>query len=362
MAVMPGKSGEPRRGLGAPAALLIAVGLAVPGGVPSRTGDAPVVTLRLADGGQLTGRVVAMDAAEVHILGPAGVPIGVARAGAGVLVVRAVDAPGPSEPALDVVSRVTGDRLYGRIVDADGSGLRLDLSRAGRPLRIAWAEVARVEFRREAAAAGPLSGDWARVEFQHEDGSDPAGPDRLEGVVRSRGRDALELDVPHLGRLSVPIERVRHVEELGPARRLLVDPHSHHLGDRDVADLDPVEAEGDELERVFVLGEVPVGDAALVVDVVQLVGMEAPVPLAASVRAGELRTTLRLNGVALPDLNTALERGGDSWTRIRVPIPDGVLRVGENRLWVGQTGTSEDPGQRDNFGLRNLAIEWSEAR
>jgi hypothetical protein len=317
----------------------------------------PLGMVELAGGGRLTGWLEGLDETSVWVRLPEGGSIGVDRAVVGKLILEDREVIGPGDTQRDVVARRSGDRLYGRIVGGDRNGLRMAWE-GGSALELRWEELAWVELRRGEARAVAVEGRWVRAEFEPFEEIPGRGPDRVEGVLRAADRGEVVIDVPYLGRLTVARSRLRQLEELGSVRRLVVDPHAHHLGDRDVPDLDPVAAESDWLERRFELDAVPTGPAWLTADVVQLVGMEAPMPLAALVRQGQLRTAVWLNGVRLADLNTALKRGGDQWQRIRLSIPEGVLRTEGNRLRLEQQGTRDEPARRDNFGIRNLALEW----
>jgi hypothetical protein len=275
-------------------------------------------------------------------------------------IARRAEPSGPleAEPDLDEMRLVEGDQLFGRILGADAEAARLAPELEAEPLVLPWSRVAGLYFRRDPQPAKPVEGLIARVAWRAGPGRDLRAPDELEGAVLGLANDGLLLDAPYLGRVAIPKDRLLRLTVLGRARRWVLDPTPHHLGDRYDADLDPPQPDGDTYALEFTLDAPPAGPARLALDVVDLIGVEGTPPYSELVRRGELLTRVFLNDRPLADLNTFVNTGNETPERVRVPIPEGVLRAGRNRVRIEQTGTRDEPHRRDNFGLLGVALEW----
>ena len=102
--------------------------------------------------------------------------------------------------------------------------------------------------------------------------------------------------------------------------------------------------------------------ARLVLDVVQVVGEANGLEFSEIVRKGELRTNVWLNGREVDYLNRHITTRNETPERIRLPIPAGLLKAGENRIRIEQVGKLErpelprrprDPGHRREFSSRS---------
>jgi hypothetical protein len=122
--------------------------------------------------------------------------------------------------------------------------------------------------------------------------------------------------------------------------------------------IDPPQPEGGVLERSVDLAEVPAEPAALVLDVVQVVGEASGLPFASEVQKGELRTYVALNGQRVDYLNRHITSKNDIPERIRIPIPPGRLRPGRNVIRFEQVGRATDPNELDDLGLLTIALEF----
>lgn len=258
----------------------------------------------------------------------------------------------------DEVRLVNGDQLFGRVPAADPE--RVSLAIDGTPSHWPWAEVSGVFFRRVPAQARIVAGQFVRLEWRTAPGNDPRDLDRAEGALVAVAEDAMTIDVPFIGRLAVPRDRLRRLIVLERARRLVLDPSIHHLGDSFDPELDSPQAEGDTLDIPITLDRVPDGPATLTVVVVQLVGVEGTPPYSEAVKAGQLRTHVLLNGKKLDDLNSHVTTPNDVPRRLRLPIAAGLLRAGANRLRFEQSGLDEKPSERDDLGILGVALEWPE--
>lgn len=259
------------------------------------------------------------------------------------------------DPTQDEARLLAGDQYFGAIRTADPRAIGFDLD--GRPLRLDWSEVAALRFRRKATPGTWLDGLLIRAEWD-------AGPaqltDQVEGVLAEATAAGLTIRTPYAGTLTVPTDRLRRLQVLGRGRRLVLDPGRHHLGDQYMATLDPPQAEGGILELPFTLAEVPPGEAAIVLDVIEVAGESPNLPFAEQIKNGELRTNLTVNGRAVDYLNRHIADLNETPTRIRLPLPPGLLNPGANRLRLDQVGKAKDPEYLDDLGILGIALEFAD--
>jgi hypothetical protein len=255
----------------------------------------------------------------------------------------------------------SGDQVFGTLVGADSERVILELE--GRRLSFPWRQIARLALRRVPLGAGPLSGDWVRVEWLAPGAAGPSPEtDQLEGVLLAVDSDSVRIRCPLLGELVLPRAAIRRLEWLSRGQRALFDHGPHHLGDREVLDLEPPYPESEPVEVRFDW-EPPkseLGQPQLAIDVVQVEGVEGSLAFSAQIQKGELTTQLFLNDRSLGDLNQHVHVKNESPLRVRVPIPPDCLKTGENVLRFEQKGAKDDPRRRDNLGILSIAIEHSQ--
>jgi hypothetical protein len=141
----------------------------------------------------------------------------------------------------------------------------------------------------------------------------------------------------------------------------VLDPSAHHLGDEvfnKQIKLDPPQFEGPTLEVPFTLERVWPGRAFAVLDVVQVAGEADQLTNSASIKKGELRTNLFVNGRLVDYLNRHITSKNETRLRIRLPIPEGLLRPGRNMLKLEQVGMAKDPKFLDDIGVLCTALEF----
>jgi len=260
-----------------------------------------------------------------------------------------------SDPAQDEVRLVGGDQLFGRIDRADPE--RVTLRVLDQEATLSWAEVSGLIFRRVAAPGRAIAGAWVRAEWRAAPGADPRDLDRVEGALTAATPEALTLETPYAGTLTIPRDRLRRLKALGMMRRLVIDPMAHHLGNNVVHDLDPPQPQGRSLALTFPLDGVPDGPAALAVDVLQVAGEAEMLRYSAFVKAGEFRTNLRINGKPVDYLNRHISSMNETPERIRLPIPAGVLVAGANRVEFEGVGKKDEPDELDDIGILGVALE-----
>ena len=263
----------------------------------------------------------------------------------------------PSQDAIRLADE--GDQLFGTFRAADADAIRFAID--GRDIALSWTEVAGIDFRRAPGQARAVDGLLVRVEWRPTPGTNPRDVDRLEGALIALSEAAVTLATPHAGDLGIPRDRVRQVQVLGQARRIVLDTTPHHLGNepsRSPHLIDPPLPEGGVLERRFDLDAVPNRPAFLVLDVVEVVGEANNIQFSDLVRAGELRTSVSLDGRKFDYLNRHITTRNETPERIRLPIPVGLLHPGENRLRIEQAGKKNDPAELDDLGVLSIALEF----
>ncbi len=312
----------------------------------------------LAHGRGLGGPLVEARIAT-ETLGAAQAPPGLAAVVDEFRIVRLVEPSGRFEvdPSQDEVRLATGDQLFGVVESADGESIRLRFD--GKPARTTWADASGIYTKRSAGASAMRDGFWAEVEWKTAPGDDPRDLDRVEGVVSALDDTTLTLDIPYAGRITIPRSSVTQIAPRGRGARMVVDSRARHLGDRNSTTLEPPQAEATPVEIRFKTATNPAGPASLLIDAVEVIGEEGTETYSAMVKAGELRTSLTLNGQKIGDLNTFVSVRTEAPNRLRVPIPAGVLKVGENTLRIDQIGTKSEPKLRDNLGITRIAVEFS---
>ena len=265
-----------------------------------------------------------------------------------------------TDPGQDEARLVEGDQIFGAIPRADAQGVSLVV--LGRSFTLPWSRVSSLHFRRAAHPSRQVEGLLCRLEWRSAPGDDLRDLDQVEGALTLAGADAFTLETPYAGTLVIPRDRLRKIVVEGVGRRLVIDPTAHHLGDevsRAREMLDPPQPEGGQLERSFTLKEPP-GEgrsASLVLDVIQVVGEAQGLEFSHMIRAGELRTKVYLNGREFDYLNRHITTGNETPERIRLPIPEGLLKAGENRVKIVQTGTHNNPNYLDDLGILGIALE-----
>jgi hypothetical protein len=264
-----------------------------------------------------------------------------------------------TDPSQDELRLASGDQVFGTLRDAGPDQVRLLVD--SREVSLPWSEVSGIHFRRAWQQARAIQGLLVRVEWRAAPGDDPRDVDRVDGALARLTPDALVLETPYAGRLSIPQRRLRRLEVLGRARRIVIDATAHHLGNQTVAGsqpLDPPQPEGSVLERTVELASLPPGPAALTLDVLQVAGEASGLQFADLVKKGEVRTNVRINGRMVDYLNRHVTSKNETPERIRVAVPEGLLRAGRNQVRLEQVGTESDPDYLDDLGILEMALEF----
>lgn len=255
----------------------------------------------------------------------------------------------------DELRLVSGDQIFGTLLEADARAAVVDL--LGSRVQLSWQEVGGIYFARSTTPSPALEGLWGRLRW-HAGGSDQAAPpDSAEGILLSFDDQSAQLQTPYSDPLWIPASALIALDVLGQHKRQVLDPCSHHLGSSPSATLDPPQPEGGLYELTFKFDGTITGKPELAFDLVELIGISGDLNFSERVKRGELVTHVSLNGQRFDQLNRHVTARNDTPTRIRVPIPEGLLRMGTNVLRLEQVGTQEDPARLDNFGLSCVALE-----
>jgi hypothetical protein len=259
----------------------------------------------------------------------------------------------------DEARLIVGDQFYGDIKQADGEHLTMTVD--GEPISLSWSNVSGLYFRRLPATGVPVEGLLARVEWRSAPGDEPENTDFAEGAITAVSDQAVTLATPYSQTLTIPRELVRKLVVQGQGLRLLIDPAAHHLGDELSSTaplLDPPQPEGDVLERTIELADLPNLPGFLLLDLVQVVGLDNDPEWSQHVRNGELRTYVLVNGKRIDYLNRYIKTRNDDPERIAIPIPAGLLQLGKNKVRLELTGMGTTSKQLDDFGVLQMALEF----
>jgi hypothetical protein len=264
------------------------------------------------------------------------------------------------DPGQDEATLVEGDQVFGLIQKANSRDVTMVV--LGSTVTLPWSRVSALLFRRAARPSRAVEGLLCRLDWRSAPGDDTRDLDRAEGALVRADADAFTLETPYAGTLVIPRDRLRRIVVEGTGRRIVIDPTAHHLGD-EVSKahemLDPPQPEGGRLERTFPLEKTPDDgqSAQLVLDVVQVVGEAQGLEFSNLIRGNELRTKVSINGKEFDYINRHISTRNETPERIRLPIPPGLLKAGENRVTILQTGKKNDPNYLDDLGVLGIVLE-----
>jgi hypothetical protein len=307
--------------------------------------------VRLRGGQELSGTLVGLDAQTVRFRTLWGEALSVRRsAAAGVLhSPPRTDLLHPAgDPDQDEVWLASGDQLFGSVPGADPR--KIDWRGRSGERTLPWDQVRGLSFRREAPAGTATDGEHVRV-WLHA--AARAEPDILEGTVQAFDRHGLVLRHATLGPLNIPADYLQRLDGLFYGRRLILDENAHHLGARARPTFALPRADGLGLRRAFNLEAVTL-QAQLLVVVTHLKGNGDGIGPA--LERGGLRTEVVLNGRVVDYLNRHVDRAAPRPRRLRVDLPAGTLRAGENVVELRQTADAET-GRYEDCIVSGLAVE-----
>ena len=257
----------------------------------------------------------------------------------------------------------TGDELFGDFESLDRTFLKFGGHFGHR--KIEWSACRGITFRQgHVAPSATVRGLIATIDLGPLLGASEERSGRLYGAIESVDETMLRVRHPVLGLLSIPIASTARIEPVFTGTLQIIDPASHHFGDEIREDFRMKLAEGPQREWKFEVESVPKGTTSFLTLLAADVEPGAPdAPRNGRYREelekGGLRTELLLNGRPLGALNrhVRLKSLPDNPERLRIPIPTGTLRAGENVLKLRQYPLRDEPGQFDDCEISRVAIE-----
>ena len=141
-------------------------------------------------------------------------------------IVRFAEPPTSLEidPTQDEVRLVVGDQLYGHIRQADHEHVVIET--ADKRITLDWSEVAGIYFRRIPAAATPVEGTLARLEWRTMPGepNQARDLDHAEGAITTVSDSAIALATSYAGTLTIPRDRLVRLRVLDRGWLRVIDP------------------------------------------------------------------------------------------------------------------------------------------
>lgn len=258
-------------------------------------------------------------------------------------------------PDQDELLLANGDQHYGDLAELGRDAVSIGAEFG--TVRVPWRDLFRVHCRQRPAV--PKSGAGLRVRLMCDWGSSVVRPvgDTLEALLDDVPETTLQLRHLQLGRLELPRSAVREIEFFNRAQWLELDAGFHHLGNRVAPGFQVPYPEGSTRTWKFELPQAP----ATAWGVLYALEMEAMVPGAPyfdQLKNGELRTYLDINDTEVDFLNRRLALDRRTAQRVRIELPPGRLRAGENTLRIRQTPQKDFPDWFDHCGVYGLTLEW----
>ena len=271
----------------------------------------------------------------------------------------------------DLVWMNNGDEFFGNATDLSETGFRF--KSGTRSKDIPWTSAAALVMPHPsrtseiAVSQSPSIRGWQSwVELSDGQWSHTRRPDRLWLALQEVNGQELVAQHPLLGRLHLPLNEIVQIEPQYFGERRLIDPVPWHLGDETRDDFSVPVPVGSKLERVVTFDQLPAGRTfcSFQVEDLEPSGPRTPEasPFLATVRAGHLQTVLFINDRRIGDLNSHISeraRPGQS-LRVRVPIPEAVLRDGRNTFLLKQSPADDDSANFDDCQVSQWAIEWDQ--
>jgi hypothetical protein len=255
-----------------------------------------------------------------------------------------------------------GEELFGKVEAIDQRGIVLE-GRFGRR-RLPWSELRGVVFPPERGpAARQVEGLIATIELAPIPGAGAAPNDSLVAALQSVSPQELHAEHPYLGTLRIPVGEINRIVPRFQGALLLVDPARHHLGDAIREDFHVQRAEGTRLEWKVRLDAVPKARGFVSLRAADLEPHGARAPTGQFQQAsdpGDMSTELMVNGRRLADLNrfVSVRSVPGNPQRLRIPLPAGLLKAGENVIRIAQRPEREDASEFDDCEISRLALEF----
>lgn len=255
-----------------------------------------------------------------------------------------------------------GDELFGKAEVIDQRGILLD-GRFGRR-RLPWSELRGVIFPPERGpVASQVAGLIASIELAPIPGAGSAPNDHIIAALHSWSPRELLAEHPYLGTLRIPVDEINRIVPQFLGSLLPVDPAWHHLGDAIREDFHAQTAEGTRLEWKVRLDAVPKtrGFISLLAADLEPHGARARGgQFQQASDPGDMSTELLVNGRRLADLNrfVSVRSLPGNPQRLRILLPAGLLKAGENVIRIAQRPERDDASEFDDCEISRLALEF----
>lgn len=278
------------------------------------------------------------------------------------LMERVEDQPLPEfDRTQGLIWLATGDELFGAIDAVDSAQVRFSGSFGRR--RVEWSTCRGVIFPAGVAPpSAPVRGLIATIDLAPSLAAD-ARTGRLIGAIEAVEESSLRVRHPVLGPLSIPTTMIARIEPVFSGTLQMIDAATHHFGDEIREDFRRKLAEGTEREWKFDVAAVSKGTTWLTLLAADVEPGAPDAPRNGKFRdeldKGGLRTEFLLNGRSLGALNrhVRMKAVPANPERIRIALPKGLLRAGENVLKLRQHPAKDEPDQYDDCEISRLAIE-----
>jgi hypothetical protein len=236
--------------------------------------------------------------------------------------------------AQDEAWLTAGDQVLGRLTRLDRRGLELE-GRFGKRA-YSWAEARGAFPKRPAARPATTDGAHVRLWLRPAAGSEP---DELEGVLRALDERRLTLRHPALGDLEIERARLLRLKPLFHGKRIELDNGARHLGEKGrlAPGAWPARAEGPSVQYPFRVEARPEA-ARLALTLLPIDG----------------RAEVVINGHVVEDLSRYAGPKARSAVPVRVPLPRGSLKAGEN---VVEMRVRAEGGRRGSCVVSDVAVE-----
>ena len=270
-----------------------------------------------------------------------------------------------------------GDVIYGRVEDINSHtvGMQGAFGKTALP----WNRLRRVGLGSAAAnpsASAPdrtLTGWHAAVQFRRYADHPYQPPDQISAVVISADAETLTLDHAWLGKFKIPIEQLDELRPRFFGISLVLTFDVLHLGNQVEPTFRAKQPLGHQYEGEFQFPSQehppepfplpPRGSAFLRLDVAELEPAGPGTPpgsrFLSELRNGQLGTQVSLNGRLLGRLNDHISQRSllKPTQSIRLPLPEGVLKAGQNIWRLEQAPLRNKPREFDDCEIGPVILE-----
>ena len=266
----------------------------------------------------------------------------------------------------DVMLIPNGDELLGRVTKVTDTVATLDAF--GEQQSVPWSRIAGLFWHQPSEpirqSTKPVNGVVSRIELQPFVDRPECEPERW--IVTITSVDSMQLIAQHslIGELKFRWSDVRRIEPQFFGQTLLVDARQFHLGNSIRSDFHRHRPDGTELRGDFVLHKIPSGQPRLSLDVAELEASSPDAPPAslklAQLRARRLVTEVSVNDQYIGDLNQRIRFKASTKNpdRIRIDIPNGILKLGQNTFRLRQRPLTERGREFDDGEVGNVRLEF----